>query len=122
MTSSSIFFFDAVLFLLLILVSGPSFMSISLPLPPRLGLRYFRQFPPSILTQPSCPNPTQQPSLHIINKYQKDGFTSSAVTFYQKSILLQIYLVILIYGIFLDKLKTFFHKIMVAEKKFFSHA
>ena len=54
-----------------------------------------------------------------MNKYQKDGFTSSAVTFYQKSILLQIYLVILIYGIFLDKLKTFFHKIMVAEKKNF---
>ena len=85
MTSSSNFF-DVVLFLLLILVSGPSFMSISLPVTPRLGLSYFRQFPLSILTQPSCPNPTQQPSLHTINKYQNDGFTSSAVTFYQKSI------------------------------------
>ena len=78
----------------------PSFLLHSL-------LRYFRQFPPPS-RNPTCPNPTHQLSLHIINafnKYQKSDFTSSTVAFYQKSIfdiyiVLQIYQVILIYGIF----------------------
>ena len=47
-------------------------------------LRYFRQFPPH------SPTPLltlfNQPTFLGLNKYQKDDFTSSTVTFYQKSI------------------------------------
>ena len=64
-----------------------------------------------------------------LSKYQKGDFISSTVAFYQKTIFdflnpLQIYQVILIYGIFsvsfLDNLNDFFNKNMVAEKNNFS--
>ena len=37
---------------------------------------------------PSCPNLTQQPSLHLtgLDKCQKGDFTSSTIAFYPKSI------------------------------------
>ena len=64
-----------------------------------------------------------------LNKYQNCDFTSSSVTFYQKSIydFLNSFPKILIDGIFsgsilhnLEFFFFFFHKITVAEKNFFS--
>ena len=71
--------------------------------------------------------PTNQPTFLGLNKYQKGDFTSSAVTFYQKSILnllnpLQIghlNLWDIFRFIFRQLRTTFFHKIMVAENFFF---
>ena len=57
-----------------------AFMTLHLP------LTIFCKHPHATL---SCSNPRHQPSLHIINGFkqcQKGDFTSSTVTFYQKSI------------------------------------
>ena len=66
----------------------PPFSKFLYPLPYflfHLLWKYFRQFPHPH-TNPSCTNPTNQPTFLGLNKYQKGEFTSSTVAFYQKSI------------------------------------
>ena len=112
------------------LTPWPSFLAFSpsICFPPsflfHLLLRYFRQFPHHRATT-SCPNPNNQPFL----KYQKGDFTSSSVTFNQKSIFNILnpftigYLNLwdIFRFIFRQLRMTFFHEITVAEKKQFSN-
>ena len=86
-------------------------------------VRYFRQFPPH------SPTPLltlfNQPTFLGLNKYQKDDFTSSTVTFYQKSIfsILNPFtnrLWDIFRFIFRQLRMTLFHKITVKEKNNFS--
>ena len=114
------------------------FLKALLPLPFFLFhpiLRYFRQFPHPHAT-PFFPNPTHQPSLHIINGFKQISkgwfcqfncrFLSKINFWFFKSLYKYIiYQVNLIYGIlsssFLDNLEwLFFHKTIVAEKSNFS--
>ena len=96
-------------------------------------LRYFRQSPHPHATR-SCPNPTYQPSLHIMTAFKKIYIKriilpvplplSIKNQFLIFEIALQIYQVILIYGIFpgsfLDNLEwSFFIKLWRQKKIIF---